>query len=141
MNSQNPDWFAIRTLYEFSENTIKSICKQSGVSEYALNKRRKNEGWQRHKDAHARTIAQLKAIAKSHIAALADRQTIGDRSEQDARILRSLVKTLEDIDLFESRLQEQQTRQMNEEKHLGNALRQELAKRIDALRKTNDRYS
>ncbi len=137
MNSQNPDWFAIRTLYEFSEKPIKTICRQTGVSEYALNKHRKMEGWQRQKNSSAGTIAQLKAIAKSHIAALAGKQTIGDRPEQDARILRSLVKTLEDIDLFEARLEEQQTRQLNEEKHLGNALRQELAKRIDALRKAN----
>ena len=46
--ARQPNWEAIRTAFEAGDTSIRKIAEKYGVTDGAIRKRAKKDGWQRH---------------------------------------------------------------------------------------------
>ena len=147
-----PVWDHIRLRYEQAQETVAQIAASIGLNPFALSRKAKELGWILRKAKSGKpkpqstrdTLRRLKDILQNRLGQLEGQITeIGAEinalsNERDIRATNTLVRTLEKVLELEHKERKQRSRRTRETRKFNDAEREELARRITALRDTPD---
>ncbi|WEK02791.1 MAG: hypothetical protein P0Y65_11280 [Candidatus Devosia phytovorans] len=104
-SGDGPDWIAIRRAYELSDDSIKQICTQFGVTKGQFENRCRKDRWLsrqlRNSDRKGSTFSRLFALLERQVAKLGN-STGETLSETETRQLTDLIRNFDKIASMEA---------------------------------------